>query len=151
MMCSCGFTQANILNTEFSCRSSEDSVVFRAEIAYASFIYTADELLEFISQWVQNGPSIVVGASRLNVDSNCPTQLDSFLARDCVPTDQGETQGSDSTIAIIGSVFGSVCVLLIVIIVMTLVCHWRKIRKHIKCNRYGDILAVFIVAITCIL
>jgi len=43
--CSCNFTDANIPNFEFSCRSIENTVVFRAEIVYTAFgedPYTAD-------------------------------------------------------------------------------------------------------------
>ena len=120
-MCSCDFTQSNIQNNEFSCRSIEDSVVFRAEVIYASFVYTADELVEFISEWVQTAPSLVVGParSRVDVDSSCPTELDSFLSKDCVSTDQG-----DNLAAIVGGSIGGVCALLIctftVIVVISL-------------------------------
>ena len=86
MMCSCTFTQDNIQNNEFSCRGIENTVVFRAEITYTSFTITAAQLVDFVSQWVQSAPSFVVGPSmsRINVDTNCPTQLDSFLSEDCV-------------------------------------------------------------------
>ena len=60
-MCSCTFTQDNIQNYEFSCRSIENTVVFRAEIVYASFAFTATRLVDVISQWVQSAPSLVVG------------------------------------------------------------------------------------------
>ena len=93
-MCSCIFTKDNIRRNEFSCRSDENTVVIRAGIKYASFTYTAAQLVDFISQWVQSAPSFVVGPSmsRVNVDTSCPTQLDSFLSEDCVSMDQGKAQ-----------------------------------------------------------
>ena len=124
MMCSCGFTAANIQDSEFSCRSIEDTVVFRAEIVYVGS-FTADGLVEFISDWVQGGASIVTDGTRRAIDNSCPTQLDTFLSEDCVSTDQGETL---STGAIVGGIVGGVCVLLIITstIIVVIVVRRRK-------------------------
>ena len=61
---------------------------------------------------MQSAPSFVVGPSmsRVNVDTNCPTQLDSFLSDDCVPMDQRKSQ---SIGAIVGGVLTGVGVVLI--------------------------------------
>ena len=90
--------------------------------------FTADELVGFISDWVQGGASIVVDGTRLAVDNSCPTQLDSFLSDDCVSTDQGETL---NTGAIAGGIFGGVCVLLIFtsIITVAILVRRRKLKK----------------------
>ncbi len=103
MRCSCAFTPDNIQRNEFSCRSIGNNVVFRAQIVYASATYTAAQLVDFVSQWVQSAPSFVVGPSmsRVNVDANCPTQLHSFLSEDCVSMDQSVTES-------IGAIVGGV-------------------------------------------
>ena len=133
MMCSCTFTQDNIQNNEFSCRGTENTVVFRAEITYTSFTFTAAQLVDFVSQWVQSAPSFVVGPSmsRINVDTNCPTQLDSFLSEDCVSVDQGKTQ---SIGAVIGGVVAGVCVVLIFTGIVIAVLFIQKRKK--KSFRY---------------
>ena len=137
MMCSCIFTQDNIQRNEFSCRSIENTVVFRAEIKYASFTYTAAQLVDFISQWVQSAPSFVVGPSmsRVNVDTSCPTQLDSFLSEDCVSMDQGKTQ---SIGAIVGGVLTGVCVVFISTAIVIAVVFIQK-RKQ-KSFRYVTVM-----------
>ena len=128
--CSCGFTAVNIQDNEFSCRSIENTVVFRAEIMYSGN-FNADELVGFISDWIQGGASIVTDGTRLAVDNSCPTQLDSFLSDDCVSTDQGETL---STGAIVGGIVGGVCVLLISTSIITVVILVR--RRKLKKFRY---------------
>ena len=87
MRCLCDFTKTNIRNYEFSCRSIENTVVFRAEIIYTSLQqarYRADSLVTLVSAWAQSAASIVVDSTRLDVDHTCPTQLGSFQDDDCV-------------------------------------------------------------------
>ena len=133
MRCSCTFTKDNIQNNEFSCRSIENAVVFRAEIVYTDFTYTAAELVDFVSQWVQSAPSFVVGPSmsRVNVDTNCPAQLDSFLSEDCVSMDQEKTQ---SIGAIIGGALAGVGAIFIFTFIIVAVLFIQK-RKQ-KSYRY---------------
>jgi len=125
--CSC---ETNITNFEFSCRSIENTVVFRAEIVYTAFgedPYTADDLVVLVSTWAQSGTAsilISVDSTRLDVDPSCPTQLESFEAGDC------ETTGGTS-VAVLGGAIGAVCVLLIVtgIIIVVIILVQRR-RKH---------------------
>ena len=133
MRCSCAFTQDNIQDNEFSCRGIENTVVFRAEITYTSFTITAAQLVDFISQWVQSDPSFVVGPSmsRVNVDTNCPTQLDSFQSDDCVSMDQEKTQGIG---AVVGGVLAGVGVVFIFTLIIIAVLFIQK-RKQ-KSYRY---------------
>ena len=128
--CSCGFTAAHIQDNEFSCRSIENTVVFRAEIMYYGN-FNAGELVGFVSYWVQGAASIVADGTRLAVDNSCPTQLDSFLSEDCVSTDQGETL---NTGAIVGGIVGGVCVLLIFTSIITVVILVRM--RKLKIFRY---------------
>ena len=98
MRCSCSFTEANIRNNEFSCRSIANTVVFRAEIGYTSSQqggYRAENLVTLVSAWAQSGTSIVVDSTRLDIDPTCPTQLGSFQDDDCVLSDP---TGTDTTV-----------------------------------------------------
>ena len=102
MSCSCSFTEANIRNNEFSCRSIANTVVFRAKIGHTR----AEDLLALVSAWAQSGTSIVVDSTRLDVDPTCPTQLGSFQDDDCELSDPTGTDttsmdpsGTDSTSA----------------------------------------------------
>ena len=97
MRCSCNFTETNIQNYEFSCRSIENTAVFRAKIIYTSLQrarYRADNLVTLVSGWAQSETSIVVDSTRLDIDPACPTQLGSFQDGDCELTN---TPGTDTT------------------------------------------------------
>ena len=132
MMCSCTFTQDNIQNNEFSCRSIENTVVFRAEIAYTSLTFSATQLVDFISQWVQSAPSLVVGASmsRLDVDTDCPTQLDSFLSEDCVSVNQGKTQSIGPIVG--GALAGIGAVFILAGIIIAVKCAQKRRQKSYR-------------------
>ena len=133
MRCSCNFTETNIQNYEFSCRSIENTVVFRAGIIYTSLQqarYRAENIVTLVSGWAQSGTSIVVDSTRLDVDPACPTQLGSFQDGDCVWTDTpGTVGGNVATFASLGVVVGVVCVLLIICIIIIIFVVQRK-RKH---------------------
>ena len=131
--CSCNFTGTNIQNFEFSCRSIENTVVFRAEIVYTNFgdPYTSDGLVALVSTWAQSGTtSIGVDSTRLDVDPSCPTQLESLEAGDCESeTVTGEPGGT--SVATLGGAIGAVCVLLMVIgIIIVVVILVRRRRKQ---------------------
>ena len=151
MRCLCNFTETNIQNYEFSCRSIENTVVFRAAIIYTGSQqgrYRAENLVTLVSGWAQSGTSIVVDSTRIDVDPACPTQLGSFQDGDCELTDtpgtdttSTDTTGTDTTstatvggnvatFASLGVVVGVVCVLLIICsIIITIFVVQRK-RKH---------------------
>ena len=130
--CSCNFTDTNLQNPEFSCRSVENTVVFRAEIVYTNFgadPYAADSLVALVSAWAQSGTSINVDSTRLDVDPSCPTQLESFEAGDC-ESDTVTGGPGGANVAALGGAIGAVCVLLIVVstvlVVVILVLRTRK-------------------------
>ena len=133
--CSCMFDGDHIVNREFSCRSDENTVVFRGEIVYTSDgESTAGSLVVFISQWVQDGASIVVDGVRLDVDSMCPAELESFSSEDCETMEEttGGGQESDTSVGVIvGSVLGGVCLLLVILVIgMVIVLWWRKHKTY---------------------
>ena len=140
MSCSCSFTEANIRNNEFSCRSIANTVVFRAEIGHTR----AEDLLTLVSAWAQSGTSIVVDSTRLDIDLTCPTQLGSFQDDDCQldPTGTditGTVGGNVATFASLGGAFGVVCVLLIICSIMLTVFVVQRKRKH-RTFRYIAVL-----------
>ena len=138
MRCSCNFPKTNIQNYEFSCRSIENTVVFRAEIIYTSLQqprYRAENLVTFVSEWAQSETSIVVDSTRLDVDTACPTQLGSFQDGDCELTDTtGTVGGNVATFASLGVMVGVLCVLLIIcsIIIIIFVVKRKKKRRTFR-------------------
>ena len=146
MRCLCNFTETNIQSYEFSCRSTENTVVFRAEIIYTSSQqggYRAENLVTLVSAWAQSGTSIVVDSTRLDIDPTCPTQLGSFQDDDCqlvltnpTGTDTasmdptGTVGGNVATFAALGGAFGVVCVLLIICSTMLIIFVVQRKRKH---------------------
>ena len=138
MRCSCNFTETNIRNNEFSCRSIENTVVFRAEISYTR----AEDIVTLVSEWAQSGTSIVVDSTRLDVDPTCPTQLGSFQDDDCqlVSTSHGtDITGNVATVATLGGALGVIGVLLIICSIMLIVFVVQKKRKQ-RIPRYCPVL-----------
>ena len=140
--CSCNFTEANIPNFEFSCRRIENAVVFRAEIIYTSFgedgdSYRADDIVSLVSTWVQNGTSINVDSTRLDIDPSCLTQLESFQVGDCESEITGGPGGIN--VAALGGAIGVVCVVLILVItILTIIILVQRTRMH-KRFRYESV------------
>ena len=150
--CSCTFSQANVQNREFSCRSIENTVVFRAEIIYDNPEqngYRARDLVKFVSAWAQRGTSIVVDSTRLDVDPACPTQLESLQDGDCeVSRVEATTVNTEATITptvntiIFSAAIGGGCLtflLVIFIIVMAIILVRCKRRKESD-KRYDNML-----------
>ena len=137
MRCSCNFTETNIQNYEFSCRSIENTVVFRAEIIYTSLQqarYRAENLVTLVSGWAQSETSIVVDSTRLVVDPTCPTQLRYFQDDDCQLVLTGITGtdiiGNVAAVAALGGALGITGVLLIISGIMLIVFVVQKKRKR---------------------
>jgi len=138
--CSCNFTEANIPNFEFSCRSIENTVVFRAEIAYTTFgedPYTADGLVALVSTWAQSGTSISIDSARLDVDPSCPAQLESFEVEDC-ESETVTVEPGGTSVAAVGGAVGAVCVLLILVIIVLVVVVLLQRTGKWKKFRYGN-------------
>ena len=122
MECSCGFKADDIINNNFSCSSSTQSVVFRAEISYTSLAsdYTANDFVGFISDWAQSGPLITVDGDILSIDASCPTQLESFGSDDCKTAEEDEN-GFDITEYLLIIIVGGAGIIVLVLFVITLV------------------------------
>ena len=130
MRCSCNFTETNIQNYEFSCRSIENAIVFRAAIIYTGSQQgrnRAEELVTLVSEWAQSKTSIVVDSTRLDVDPTCPTQLGSFQDGDCQLVI--DIIGNVATVAALSGTLGVIGVLLIICSIMIIVFVAQKKRK----------------------
>ena len=124
--CSCDFTSANIIRNVFSCLTSTDDVVFKAELMYADTV-SADELVQVISQWADGMPSIIYEGTLLFVDPTCPTELESFSVPDCIAPSQPSVTAiaAGVTIGVIG-----VLLIAIAVIVVTLLALRRRSQSH---------------------
>ena len=150
MLCSCKFTSKNIIEDSFSCRGSigqfSNTVVYRAMITLQvpSSITDADDIVATINKWVQTEPSVRVNGVTLDVDSGCPTMLDSFAADDCivppVQTDPPPSPSSSSSSSsssppygiIIGAGVAVVVIILLLIIVIVIIVVYRRHKSTYK-------------------
>lgn len=92
--CSCTVPENSIHSAVFSCRNSNQAVVFKAKISIQNGVVTTEQMFKIISTWAKTSPSIIVLRSLLQVDPTCPTKLESFLANDCQQTLQHSTTHS---------------------------------------------------------
>ena len=106
-MCSkCHLTRSNIRDDEFSCHGGlTNHIVYRAMII-GTTVYNPRDLLSLIQSWVRSGnASIRVSYTRLYIDQDCDTPLDTLSDPDCPPptpspiTSIGSSTASTETIA----------------------------------------------------
>ena len=125
--CSCDFTSANIIRNVFSCLTSTDDVVFKAELMYADTV-SADELVQVISQWADGMPSIIYEGTLLFVDPTCPTELESFSVPDCIVPSQPSITAIAAGVTI--GVIGVLLIAIAVIVVTLLALRRRRSQSH---------------------
>ena len=84
-MCStCGLTTANIWDDEFSCRGGLTSQIIYRTMVIGTSVYSAPGLVSLLESWVASGTaSITVLSSRLHLDKDCSTPLDTLSDPDC--------------------------------------------------------------------
>ena len=106
----------------------------------SSSITDADDIVATINQWVQTEPSVGVNGVTLDVDSGCPTMLDSFAADDCiVPSVQTNSPSSSSSPPygiIIGAGVAVVVIILLLIIVIVIIVVYRRHKSTYKYVSY---------------
>ena len=81
----CGLTTANIRDDEFSCRGGlTNQIVYRAMIIGTTTSSPTD-LVSLIQSWVMGGAAYirVPSATRLYIDQDCNTPLDTLWDPDC--------------------------------------------------------------------
>ena len=144
MRCSCEFTSSNIIDDTFSCRESQgefrNTVVYRAMITLQvpTSITDADNIVVVLSEWVESEPSVRVNRVTLDIDSGCPTMLESFNSNDCeMPSDGTNPSSSSSSSLSVGIIVGAavaalVVTLLLIIAVVIIVMY----RRHKSVYRY---------------
>ena len=132
--CNCNFigNGGSIDFPEFSCRSSADSVVFRARVVTSSDT-NIDNILAAIQKWRELA-SLSLNVERVNLDQFCQVSVDSPYQDDCA---------FDMTAVIAGSVVAAIVVLIIIIIVGVVVAffvyrYWKNREKKqvLSGNRY---------------
>ena len=107
-----------------------------------SSITDADDIVATINQWVQTEPSVGVNGVTLDIDSGCPTMLDSFAADDCiVPSVQTNSPSSSSSSSppygiIIGAGVAVVVIILLLIIVIVIIVVYRRHKSTYKYVSY---------------
>ena len=137
--CSCDFTSKNIVESLFSCRSSETKVVYKASIQFNTSQpghLSADKLTSLVSSWVSDGPSLTVNGILLNVDPTCPVELESLTSDDCITrlqTNELPNLESGSTVIIGSSVavgaLITVTTLTIVVATILIICFRMKKKR----------------------
>ena len=139
MRCSCEFTSSNIIDDTFSCRGSQgefsNTVVYRAIITLQvpASITDANNIVDLLSEWVESKPSVRVNRVTLDIDSNCPTILESFNSNDCEISSDGTSPSSLSSISIIvGTIVAAVVVVLLLITAISIIMY----RRHKSAYRY---------------
>ena len=137
--CSCVFNPSNIVDDSFSCRRSQgefrNTVVYRARIILEvpSFITNANNIVTMLNEWVESEPSVRVDGSTLDIDSNCPTMLDSFKSSDCeVPTEGTKPSPSSSTGIIIGAAVAAAVVVLFLITAVVIITMYRRHKSSYR-------------------
>ena len=146
--CSCDFNTGNIIDESFSCRGSQgqfiDTVVYRAMISLQVPASTndADNIVILLGEWVESEPSVRVNRVTLNIDSNCPTMLESFDSDDCEvsaegtksssPPSSSSSSSSPTGIIIGGAIAAAVVVLLLITAVVIVIMY----RRHKSSYRY---------------
>ena len=150
MCSSCQFTTSNIISDTFSCRGSqgefEDTVVYRANITLQvpTSITDADDIVTYISQWVEDESPVVVKGNTLDLDADCPTILDSFASDDCVIVEESSNQTNPSPSSsssssspfdiIIGAAVAAVVVIVLIIVIIIIVVYRRRKSTYRYCK-----------------
>ena len=150
MGCSCEFTSSNIIDDTFSCRGSQgefrNTVVYRAMITLQvpASVTDANNIVVVLSEWVESGPSVMVNRVTLDLDSNCPTMLESFNSNDCeIPSDETNPSPSSSSSSvgiIVGAAVAAVVVILLLITAVVIIIMYRRHKssyryaKHVTLN-----------------
>ena len=141
MRCSCEFTSGNIIDDTFSCRGSQgefrNTVVYRAMInlQVAASVTDADNIVTVLSEWAESEPSVRVNRVTLDVDSNCPTMLDSFDSNDCEAPSDGINPSSTSSPSvgiIVGAAVTAVVVMLLLITAVVIIAMYHRHKSSYR-------------------
>ena len=145
--CNCDFT---IVESLFSCRSSQTQVVFKARIYYTynssqPNYFSTDNITKIISAWVSSGPSLTVAGVVLSVDPSCPVQVESLTAEDCIQSLPSNDihNSSYSSVVIWGPIIGTlifITAVLVIFIMLLISCfrHRKSRSTSLSQPRYSE-------------
>ena len=144
MRCSCEFTSSNIIDDTFGCRGSQgefrNTVVYRAMITLQVPTSTtdADNIVALLSKWVESEPSVMINRVTLDIDSDCPTMLESFNSNDCeMPDGTNPSLSSSSSSSLsVGIIVGAAVAAVVVLLLITAVVIIVMYRRHKSSYRY---------------
>lgn len=120
-MCQCGLTSEHITEAGLQCLGDADQVTYRARI-YSTGSVSSPQLNTLIAQWIDTTMTIVILGIRVDIQSNCPINIESFSDPECQPNSDNNTG------IIIGAVIGSTVLILIVATIMVVIS--VTLRKH---------------------
>ena len=80
--CQCKIPRSNLLEGKFSCRSSNSHATYR-NILIGTYNTNATELLNFLQDWVDIGPTVEVDWYYVDIDSSCPVRISSLREPEC--------------------------------------------------------------------
>ena len=148
--CGCVF---DIDNELFSCPESkgklEDTVVFKGRIVVRvpASVTDADDVVNYINDWVKLGPSITVTSSILTVDPGCLSRVDSTESEDCVVTDQSTNTDSSDGGAIAGGVAAGVIVVIVILIVLITIFYIQRRRSKYVVGRLYNVFYIHLQSV----
>lgn len=72
----------NLLSGVFSCLDSHDQTTYRSTII-GTQSYNATELVEFIRDWINSGPTLAIQWYTVKLDKECPVSIASLGDPEC--------------------------------------------------------------------
>ena len=125
--CQCDFQESFISQGVFFCDEQEPTqIVYRANItSYGD--YSADQLLDFIEEWVNQGATITSGVAIVTFDSDCPVRINDISDPVCAQTSTSVVTPTltPSTLAVIAASVSVVVVIVVVtaaVIIILIIC-----------------------------
>ena len=124
--CDCSVTLTHVTSAELSC-PGETEVIFRARI-YSAPDANNTVLISSLQQWIASGPSIIIQSNRLDLDTECDIEIESFSDPNCPKA----TPKKGISLGIIaGAAVGGIGVIIAVILALYI---FRKIRRRRNYN-----------------
>ena len=132
--CSCQFTDAFITREQVYCDESVPTeFVYRATISSYN-IYSTDQLLSFIREWILSNEIVVYDGNEMTFDPKCPLNLTSNNDQLCMSTTPGVGLSFGAAIGVaLGCILGGILITVVAILLLLLMhkLHiWRHSRWH---------------------
>lgn len=99
-------------------------------------IYSADDLISFLSMWVRSGPTVTVNGIVFSVDPTCTIKLNSLTDEDCTSHNRPNPPDSLNTtiiwICALGGAFLTVVVITVTVALLSKYCVHRRRRLNLS-------------------